>query len=169
MNDKEFQYKIIPLKDKIFRFANRLLANSTEAEDVTQDILMKLWSMKQHLDKYNSHEALAIQSTKNLCLDRLKHEKTKKTKLSGLQHSYPFNSVSDYADRYEIREMIQEAINQLPPLQRMIIHLRDVEGYEFSEIESALEMHENAIRVNLSRARTKVKEHLQKIMRYGIK
>lgn len=48
----------------------------------------------------------------------------------------------------------------LPEQQKMIVHLRDIEGYEFDSIAEILDMQENAIRVNLSRARKKLREAL---------
>jgi RNA polymerase sigma-70 factor (ECF subfamily) len=57
----------------------------------------------------------------------------------------------------------------LPEKQKLVIHLRDVEGYSFEEMSEVLEMDEVALRVNLSRARKKVKEEILKIVNYGIK
>ena len=50
--------------------------------------------------------------------------------------------------------------------QKMVIHLKDVEEYEVSEISEILEMEENAVRVNLMRARQKVKEQITQLMNY---
>ena len=56
----------------------------------------------------------------------------------------------------------------LPDKQRIIIHLRDVEGYEFEEIARILESDETSVRVNLSRARKRVKEELLNAINYGL-
>lgn len=56
----------------------------------------------------------------------------------------------------------------LPDKQRIIIHLRDVEGYEFEEIARIIESDETSVRVNLSRARKRVKEQLLNAINYGL-
>ncbi len=61
---------------------------------------------------------------------------------------------------------IRELIDLLPEQQRMIIHLRDVEGYAFVEISEIMGLTENTIRVNLSRARKKIREEMIKKYSY---
>jgi RNA polymerase sigma-70 factor (ECF subfamily) len=63
---------------------------------------------------------------------------------------------------------VKQIIAGLPDLQRTIIHLRDIEQLEYEEIATATEMNVNAIRVNLSRARKKVRDEILKIQNYGI-
>lgn len=65
-----------------------------------------------------------------------------------------------------LKEHIVGFINQLPEKQKMVIHLKDVEEYDVSEISEMLEMEENAVRVNLMRARQKVKEQISQLMSY---
>ena len=65
-----------------------------------------------------------------------------------------------------MREQILGFINQLPEKQKMVIHLKDVEEYEISEISEIMEMEENAVRVNLMRARQKVKESINQLYEY---
>jgi RNA polymerase sigma-70 factor (ECF subfamily) len=64
--------------------------------------------------------------------------------------------------------LVKQIISGLPELQRKIIHLRDIEQFEYEEIAEATEMNVNAIRVNLSRARKKVRDEILKIQNYGI-
>ena len=59
-------------------------------------------------------------------------------------------------------------ISELPERQRIVIHLRDVEGYEFEEIARIIESDETSVRVNLSRARKRIKEQLLNAMNYGV-
>ena len=68
MELQEFQHKVYPLKNKLFRFAKRLLDHTEEAEDIVQEVFIKLWNRRDKLDEYRSVEALAMITTKNLCL-----------------------------------------------------------------------------------------------------
>lgn len=64
------------------------------------------------------------------------------------------------------REIIVNMINQLPEKQKMVMHLKDIEEYSIAEICEALEMESNAVRINLMRARQKIKTQLEKIFEY---
>src|SRR5690348_2408433 len=75
MNQIEFVNSIKPFKDKVFRLAKRLLVSTEEAEDATQDVLVKLWNKNEALEKYGSLEAYAMTITKNHCLDVLKSKR----------------------------------------------------------------------------------------------
>ena len=65
-----------------------------------------------------------------------------------------------------MKEQILGFISQLPEKQKMVIHLKDVEEYEISEIGEMLDMEDNAVRINLMRARQKVKESINKLYAY---
>ena len=70
MNQNEFVLIVAPFKDKVFRLAKRLLVSTEEAEDATQEVLVKLWSKNGGLSSYSSIEAFAMTMTKNYCLDQ---------------------------------------------------------------------------------------------------
>ena len=53
MQQTEFLHKVMPFKDKLFRLAKRLLVSTEEAEDATQEVLMKLWSNKKKIFMIN--------------------------------------------------------------------------------------------------------------------
>ena len=168
MGIEEFNIKVIIFEDKVFRFAKRILDSAEEAQDVTQDIFEKLWNMRSRLKDYNNLEAFAIKSTKNLCYDRLKHENVKLQKADELKVIIPSETQTTDEDTGEVKQIINKVISQLPEKQKAVIHLRDIEGYEFSEMEVMLDMDINAIRVNLSRARKTVKQEVMKVLSYGL-
>ena len=166
---KEFIIQVSSFQDKIFRFALKMLNNNKdEAQDVVQDLLEKLWKMRNSLNRYKNLEALSIKMTKNLCLDRLKHEKIKIQKAHEIADTIDLLSDTNNYDETNLSEIIKLSINELPEKQRLIIHLRDVEGIELSEIADIMEIDINAVRMNLSRGRTTIKEKLIKTMNYGL-
>jgi RNA polymerase sigma-70 factor (ECF subfamily) len=157
------------IKDKAFRFALKILSNKyDDAQDVVQDLFLKLWGMRSNLDRYESIEAVSMKITKNLCIDRLKHERMKVQRLNDLEITNNYNAIENSFDKQNTSDIIKRLIDQLPEKQKMIIHLRDVEGYEFSEIAETMEIDINAVRMNLSRGRKTVKEQLLKTMNYGL-
>jgi RNA polymerase sigma-70 factor, ECF subfamily len=158
MELQEFKIKVIPLRNKLFRFAKRFLDNVEEAEDTVQEVYIRLWNMRNKLDQYRSVEALAMVTTRNMCLDRLKSKRYTTERIENLRDDVVDAAAEKRNDQAELVLRIQRLIQTLPELQRTIMQLRDIEGYDFEEIAGIMGMNENAIRVNLSRARKKIRE-----------
>jgi RNA polymerase sigma factor (sigma-70 family) len=164
MDLQQFEIKILPLKDKIFRLAKALLTDASEAEDAVQDIYLKLWSLRNELDKADNLTAFSLQIARNHCFDRLRS-------LSRVQFSELTDNeekISSERSPYEQTEQtdlinaIKRLIGALPEQQRIVIHLRDVEGLEMDEIVTITGMTENAIKVYLSRARQSIRKSFEK-------
>jgi RNA polymerase sigma factor (sigma-70 family) len=168
MNQNEFVLLITPFRDKVFRLAKRLLVSTEEAEDATQEVLVKLWHKNEGLKGYRSVEAFAMTITKNYCLDQLKSKRA--TNLSIVHTNYTDRepSLQQKLEDNDSLNWVEKIINQLPEQQRLIIQMRDIEQYEFEEIAKILDMNETAIRVALSRARKTIRESMTKTHNYGI-
>jgi RNA polymerase sigma factor (sigma-70 family) len=160
MDIQEFQIKVYPLKNKLFRFAKRLLDHTQEAEDVVQEVFIKLWNRRDKLDEYRSVEALAMITMKNLCLDKIKARRYPVYDLENHRQFLENMPDETKVDHSDMIHKIHQAIKLLPELQQIIVHLRDIEGYEFEKIAEIVDMNENAIRVALSRARKRIRELL---------
>jgi len=158
----------VSLKDKVFRFALRLLNDHDDAQDAVQDVFEKLWTRRKSLRKYDNIEALSLKMTRDLCLNRLKHQKVKREKLKNIARNEKYLYYKPSYEEKEMEDITKQLINKLSAKQKMVIQLRDVEGMEFEEISQILELNINAIRMNLSRARNKIREELLKIMNYGL-
>lgn len=161
MNQETFKNTVFVLKNEMYRFAKRFLVSSDEAEDLVQDLMLKLWQKKDELAEVNIR-SYALKCVKNECLNKLKHETVKQ----GFVDLQIHRSELYKMDVNNLREKIISFINELPEKQKMVIHLKDVEEYEVSEISEILEIEENAVRVNLMRARQKVKEQITQLMNY---
>ena len=72
MSQERFKAEILPLRDKLFHIALKILVEEQEAEDAVQEVLLKLWHTRDSLDKYDNVAAFATTVIKNHCLDRLK-------------------------------------------------------------------------------------------------
>lgn len=168
MNQKEFLETVLPFKDKVFRLAKRLLVSSDEAEDATQELYFKLWKNKEKMVKYDNVEAYAMMMTKNYCLDQLKSKRASNLTLVHSNYKDENTEVQSDVEAKDSASILKRMMNDLPEKQRMIIQLRDVENYEFSEIAKIMNMEQTAIRVNLSRARKTLRERYIKKQNYGI-
>lgn len=168
MTENEFMQIVAPFKDKLYRLAKRLLISSEEAEDATQEILMKLWAGKKKIGRYRNVEAFAMTMTKNFCLDRLKSKQSGNLKLVHSNYEERETPLQTQIEARDSVSWVEKIVEELPQQQRMILQLRDVESYEYDEIAKMLDMKPTAIRVALSRARKTVREKLLEKHRYGI-
>jgi RNA polymerase sigma-70 factor (ECF subfamily) len=168
MDAKEFKERVLPVSHRIFRYANRLLGNEHDAEDVVQEIWMKLWERRDQLGNIKSMEAFAYRMTRNLCLDKIKLKKpTYYDDREEGSFRYEEADISlDPQSSLELKdtmERVNQIIGHLPEQQKTLLQMRDVEGLEYEEIADITGLEVNAIRVNISRARKKVRETIQKV------
>lgn len=169
MNQTEFVQLIQPFKDKMFRLAKRLLVSSEEAEDATQEVLVKLWNKKEGIQELKSVEAMAMTITKNYCLDQLKSKRASNLKIVHSNYRDTESGVYQKTEDKDTWSWVEKLINELPENQRLIIQMRDIEAYEFEEIAEILQINEATIRVTLSRARKTIREKMTNTHNYGIK
>jgi RNA polymerase sigma-70 factor (ECF subfamily) len=169
MTQADFVKLIMPFKDKVFRLAKRLLVSNEEAEDATQEILMKLWNNKESIEEYRNVEAFSMTMTKNFCLDRLKSKQAQNLKIVHSNYQDNNTSLQRQVELNDSVDWVAKIIEELPEQQKMVLQLRDIEEYEFEEIAKVLDMNETAIRVSLSRARKTIREKLTNTHSYGIK
>jgi len=128
-----------------------------------QDVFLKLWTMRNSLDGYDSVEALAFTVTKNKTLDELKRIRTESLdniEVFGLHDAALTPDPEMVAEEKDLANHVKNLIASLPTLQQTIIRMKDVEGYELTEIAAISGTNMEAVRVNLSRARKKIREQL---------
>jgi RNA polymerase sigma-70 factor (ECF subfamily) len=162
-----FKEHVIPLKHRIYRLAWSMLGDPSEAQDAVQEVLIRLWDKRNSLEQVRNMEAFAVTITKNHCTDRLR-----KIRAVPLEHDE--QRVSNHPDPEERMEasdsaqLIYQLMQQLPQQQRLVMHLRDIEQLDYTEIESCTGMNNEAIRTNLSRARKKIRTLFTEINAYGL-
>ena len=170
MDLEAFENRVLPAKNKLFRFALRYLGNEEDAKDIVQEVFIRVWNAREKMDGIQNWEAWCMRITKNLSLDRLRLMKGKSTQTLETSFDLHNNALSPHESTEIIESMkkISQMIAALPEKQRQVIHLRDVEGYSYQEISEILELDMNQVKVNLFRARNAVREKLTKIDAYGL-
>ncbi|MFD2512808.1 RNA polymerase sigma factor [Pontibacter locisalis] len=169
MDLQEFKSKVLPAKHKLYRLAVFMLRDKEEAEDLLQDVFLKLWTNKHKLHAYTSVEAFAMTVTKNLCLDRLKTSKRKRqVDITGMELGSEDATPYQHSELKDSAGKIKGLLAELPEQQKLVLHLRDVEGCSFEEIEQITNLTVNNIRVILSRARKSVRDGFLKLENYEV-
>ena len=158
MELEKFKKTVLPLRDKLLNVSLKLLAEKADAEDVVQDAFLKLWHMRNRLEHYRSVEALAVMMVKNLSLDLIRKRKPEEDWMAEITVDKEAERPDIILEQMDTVNCIRQLIDGLPTLQQSIIRMKDIEGYEVAEIAEITGTQAEAVRVNLSRARKKIKE-----------
>lgn len=164
MELKEFKIQIGTLRERMLQQARTLTGDADDAEDVVQDVLLKLWNRRQELDQCRHIEAFVSTAVRNACID---FQRTKHTSSNVLPEPSCFVNENDPHHELEVKnemELVHRIICSLPPLQQTILRMKDIEGYETEEIAQITGCSSEAIRSNLSRARKRLRDIYLKIM-----
>jgi RNA polymerase sigma factor (sigma-70 family) len=169
MQAGDFKTNVLPIINKLLRLACQILQDEEEAKDVVQDVFLKLWQKRDELGKVDNLEAFAMRMTRNRCLDVIRSKQFRGARFNvGDAPPCGSNGDADHFENVDSANLVKQIIAKLPDIQRTVIHLRDIELLEFEEIAEVTQLEINAIRVNLSRARKKVRDEVLKIHSYGI-
>jgi RNA polymerase sigma-70 factor (ECF subfamily) len=168
MTQEVFLSLLLPLQDRLFRTAYRLLLNEEEAKDIVQDVFVKLWNKRHELEKYKSLEAWCITVTKNAALDKIKSKKYRSTEKMSVVQKESNNVVNASVETKDAINITRRIINSLPERQRLLIHLRDVEGFAYEVIAEIMQLTIGEVKIGLFRARKKIREELTKMDSYGL-
>lgn len=158
MELKQFKITVLPLRNKLLNYARKLTENPDDAEDVVQEILLKLWNKRFELEQCRNIEAYATTMTHNFCMDIKRSKHTTSTSLEHVQEAYFSGTPEQLLEIKDEVRLIREIIDSLPTLQRTIMKMKDIEEYETEEIAEITGCNPEAIRSNLSRARKKVRD-----------
>jgi RNA polymerase sigma-70 factor (ECF subfamily) len=158
MSIEVFQERILPMKDKLFRFAFRLLQNVQEAEDVIQDVMVGVWVRREEWGQWKSLEAYCMAATRNQCIDRIRKQRYRQEKEKAIPAA---GGVQDPLEKMMSKETtgrIRLIMAALPENQQLVMHLREVEGFSYNEIAEVLNISLDQVKVNLFRGRHTIKK-----------
>lgn len=155
----DFRANVLPMKDKLFRLAQRITLDRQEAEDITQETLIRIWEQRDLWHQIENMEAYALTICRRLALDYVKKVQLKAEKERDVAE-YQRSMADDNNEGDDRMEAVRTLMDQLPEVQRTVMLLRDIEGYRYDEIADMTSLTETQVKVYLHRARTRVKEAL---------
>ena len=159
-----FKQLLLPLYPRLQRVALRLLGNAEDAEDMVQEVYMKLWNKRDALPNVQDVEAYCVTMTKNMCINRLRMAEVEKEDVDEVPTMLAAtDDVEAQVERRDAVEQVQRIIGTLPEHQQQVITLRDMEDCSFEEIAEQTGLTAVNIRMLLSRARKTIRERLKKL------
>lgn len=158
----DFNKDVIPLSNKLYRLALRMVHNEAEAQDITQETLIRLWLRRATLNAAADAEALGLTVCLNLAKDALSRAGRNYEQIDNMDENFAPDSSQNAIDALtanDRRNLIREIINRLPPRQRAVVQLRDIEGKSYREIAELMQLTEEQVKITLFRARQSMKQH----------
>ena len=152
-----------------YNVAYRIMGDADSAADATQDAFIKAFkSMKQY--QGGAFKSWLMRIVTNTCYDQIRYDNRRPVEAlvaeSNEDEFAPHliddaDSPETVAARHELSGMLQTSINMLPPEQRIILVLKDVEGFNYQEIAEIVDVNLGTVKSRLNRARAKLRDILQ--------
>lgn len=153
----EYNKSVDDYADRLFRFVVRSINNTEEARDLVQETFARLWLKVDNVSG-DKVKAYLFSTAYHLMIDMIRKEKRHLDYRNNMQESPVHHD--NYSD---LSEILHEAINKLPDIQRSVILLRDYEGYAYNEIAELTGLNESQVKVYIFRGRMYLKKYLGKI------
>jgi RNA polymerase sigma-70 factor (ECF subfamily) len=156
--------------DVVRRFISMTVKNQWVSDDLTQETFIKAYKSIDSLEDVSKIKSWLIRIAYNLCLDHFRTaSKNKIDSLDSIEEVFSSNilPMGKQLERNEMSQCVQEKMLLLPQSYRSILCLSDIAGLTHNEIAEMLEVNVGNVKVRLHRARTKMKEILNKHCDFG--
>ncbi len=157
MTINDYNLAVTDYSDRLFRFVLKSIRDVHKAEDIVQDSYEKLWKNVENVNAGKVKSYLFTTAYHTL-IDNIR-----KDKRSSYYEDITLNEESHETAYSDLSEILNEAVNKLPEVQRMVLLLRDYEGYSYQEIGELTNLNESQVKVYIYRARVFLKKYLVKM------
>lgn len=158
----QYQQAIEQYRQRIYSFAHYSLRAREDAEDITQEVFIKLWQHWQKID-HSKLNAWLMRVAHNAVIDHVRRGKNQAEKIDDYAEPEEQASTRDEAgatiDQEAFKEELMGCIHSLDDPFRSIIIMRDVQGMSYADIQHTLDMSESQVKVYLHRGRRKLREN----------
>ena len=160
--------------EQVFTYVRYSLRHQEDAEDVTQEVLVRLWKHHEQIDPARMR-AWVMQVARNLVIDSVRRHRARSAVFDGVPVgdstlacvAAPGTPDAE-AERRELRDVLEEAIAELGEPYRSIVVMREIQGLSYEEIADGLNMPLGTIKVYLHRARRRLRERVQREMKQDV-
>ena len=141
--------------DNLYRFILKNVRDKDKAKDVVQDTYEKLWMKVSELPSTNAKSYMFTTAYRTM-IDMFRKDK-KQVRMEEMEFDERLKHNKQYSD---LKAVLNEAVNKLPEIQRMVVMLRDYEGYSYKEIGDITSLTESQVKVYIFRARIFLKNYI---------
>ena len=155
MTVEEFNQCVDLHSDNLYRFILKNVKDKDKAKDIVQDTYEKLWLKVSDVPSTNAKSYMFTAAYRTM-IDMFRRDK-KQTRMEEGEFDEALSHSKQYSD---LKSILNEAINKLPEIQRMVVMLRDYEGYSYKEIGEMTNLGESQVKVYIFRARIFLKNYI---------
>ncbi|MDO9510635.1 MAG: RNA polymerase sigma factor [Bacteroidales bacterium] len=141
----------------VYRFILKNLRDADRAQDVVQEVFAKMWEKRDDINSEKSKSYL-FTAAYHTMIDTIRRDKR-----TTLIDNYSNHGSYDQKQYTGAKKVIEEALQRLPEIQRIVVMLRDYEGYSYQEIGEITNLNESQVKVYIYRARLALKNYLVSI------
>jgi RNA polymerase sigma-70 factor (ECF subfamily) len=163
---RAFEELVIAYQHRVFGVALRMLRNRGEAEEIAQEVFLRVHRAVEDFRGEAKLSTWLYAITSRLCLNRLAsgERRVSREGEESLERLRADADPAAHVERVELEAALQRAITELPEERRIMVVLRDFEGLSYEEIATALDLPLGTVRSRLHRARTDLKEKLERFL-----
>jgi RNA polymerase sigma factor (sigma-70 family) len=156
MTAKEYNLAVDQYSDNIYRFALKHLRNEMSAKDIVQETFTKVWI---------KHEEVAYEKVKSYLFTTAYHSIVDWVKKDGRNGDIERATIqtNEFSISFDLQQVLNEALDRLPEIQKTVVLLRDYEGYNYNEIAEVTGLNESQVKVYIFRARQTLKEYIKRV------
>ena len=163
-----FEHQVDAYEDRVYRIARSMLKNAATAQDVTQEVLVKLWEHEDELDE-DGRMAWLSTVTRNACIDKLRARQRRRRRVrvdtDGVDRAEsPSRTPDRHAETEDLRDHVLDALDRVDNPYRRVVALRELQGLKYKEIAESLDMPLNTVKVYLHRGRKKLQAQLDRAL-----
>ncbi len=159
---------LLAYKDKFYRFALRLTGDRDDADDIMQELAIKIWKKGEDFEKIENKEAWCMTVTRNLSIDRIR--KNKMREHESIEDAYKVSSDSRNPEKIlesdDLMTKLKHLISSMPENYKTVIQLREIEEMTYKEIAEIMDIDLHKVKVYIFRARKMLQ---QLILNSGLK
>jgi RNA polymerase sigma-70 factor (ECF subfamily) len=161
-NEHSFEQLLNKYEVPVINFIYRFVGNSTEAEDIAQEVFLKIYNSKKKYKPKSKFTTFLYRITTNICIDyKRKKKRTPKTYSIDKKLVDDLPSHEEQIEESELHKKVHTAIMSLPKRQRLALNLKIYEGKNYKEISQILNCSVSAVETLLFRARQNLKHSLR--------
>jgi RNA polymerase sigma-70 factor (ECF subfamily) len=157
MTVKEYNECVRLYSDRVYRFIFKNIRQEADAEDVVQNAFERMWLHHTEVE-FEKARSYLFTTAYRCMIDQLR-----KTNRTDTTDTFADRAIPSESHQFELKEVLQQGLEQLSEIQRTVVLLRDYEGYPYNEIAEITELSESQVKVYIFRARKKMQDYLNSL------
>jgi len=157
LNLAEYNQCVDNHADGVYRFVLKQIRDKDAAKDIVQDSFEKMWRKVESIDGAKAKTYLFTTAYHTLV------DYTRKNSKSAKMNEVDLNKHTHNTQYSDLKEILNQGLEQLPEIQKTVLLLRDYEGYDYAEIGEITQLTESQVKVYIFRARTFLKNYIGKV------